>query len=205
MVTWMDTIQIKAERRTLGSKGVLNQLRREGKVPAALTDHGGKSLHLTLTSTEIKRAIGSAAGLNTLLMLQFDDGEQQLAMFEHIERDPMKPGTYVHINLTRISMEGSIDIKVPIVLAGQDKRAASNGMVAQLLHELAVTTSPNSIPEHFVIDVSAMLPGDSVCVKDLPMPEGCVASADPEDMVVHITMPKGMEEAVVEEEAAVEV
>ena len=135
-------------------------------------------------------------------MLQFDDGTQQLAMFEHIERDPMKPGAYVHINLTRVSMEGSIEIKVPIVLVGQDKRAASNGMVAQLLHELAVTTSPDSIPEHFVIDVSAMLPGDSVCVKDLPMPKGCVASADPEDMVIHITVPKGMEEAVADVAAA---
>lgn len=190
----MDTIQIKAERRTLGSKGQLNQMRRDGKVPAVLHNHGGESVHLSLPLSDIKRALGTTAGMNTLLSVEYDGGKQ-LAMFERLERNPLKAGAYLHANLTRISMEGPIEVKVPVVMTGTEKRASSNGLASLLMHEIPVTTSPDAIPEHFTFDVSTLMPGDSIFVKDVPMPDGCSTSANPEDLVIHIIPPKGGEAA----------
>lgn len=197
----MDTIQIKAERRTLGSKGKLNQMRQEGKIPAVLHNHGGESVHLTIGAADIKRAITTSAGMNALLSLDYE-GEKQLAMIETIERDPLKAGTYVHANLTRISMEGPIDVRVPIVIVGQEKRAVSNGIVSLLMHEILITTSPNGIPEHFTLDVATMDVGDTIMVKDLKMPEGCTTAASPEDLVLHVIQQKGAETTDLPEAAA---
>jgi large subunit ribosomal protein L25 len=114
-------------------------------------------------------------------------------MIESIERDPLKAGTYKHVTLTSISMEGTIEVKVPVVMIGQEKRAASNGIVSLIMHEIPVTTSPTSIPEHFSFDVSTLEPGQSIAVKDVPMPEGCSTAASPEDLVIHVIPPKGGE------------
>ena len=188
----MDTIQIKAETRTLGSKGKLNQMRRDGKIPAVLHNHGGESVHLAIGMTDLKRAISTSAGMNALLTLDYE-GAKQLAMIESIERDPLKAGAYKHVNLTRISMEGTIEVKVPVVMVGQEKRAASNGIVSLLMHEIPVNTSPSAIPEHFSFDVSTLEPGQSVCIKDVPLPAGCTTDANPEDLVIHVIPPKGGE------------
>ncbi len=188
----MDTIQIKAETRTLGSKGKLNQMRRDGKIPAVLHNHGGESVHLAIAAADLKRAINTSAGMNALISLDYE-GAKQLAMIENIDRDPLKAGTYRHVNMTRISMEGTIEVKVPVVMIGQEKRAASNGIVSLIMHEIPVTTSPTSIPEHFSFDVSTLEPGQSITVKDVPMPEGCIAAANPEDLVIHVIPPKGSE------------
>jgi large subunit ribosomal protein L25 len=199
----MDTIQIKAERRTLGSKGQLNQMRRDGKVPAVLHNHGGESLHLALPLADIKRALGTPAGMNTLLSVEYE-GNKQLAMFESLERNPLKAGTYRHANLTRISMEGPIEVKVPVVMLGADKRASSNGLAALLMHEIPISTSPDFIPEQFAFDVSTLMPGEGIFIRDVPMPEGCTTPAHPDDLVIHIVPPKGGESDTVSESESAE-
>lgn len=194
----MKRMQLQAEIRTPGSKGQLTQLRLAGKVPGVLHDHGGESLHLSLTATELRRAISTPAGMNVLLDLVMEGQGTQIAMLEQLDRDFRKPGAFTHVNLTRISLGTKIEARVPIVLIGQEKRSGSNGIVSLLMHEATVMTSPDTIPEQFSIDVGTLPIGTSVCIRDLPMPEGCVAVADADDLVVHVIASR-----VVEEPAAV--
>ncbi len=194
---------LKAEPRTIGSKGKLNRMRIAGQLPSVLHTHGGESVHLAVSAHDLKKVMNTPAGMNVVLTLDIEGAEPQLAMIEQIERNPLKAGVYTHVCFTKITMGEKIEIRVPVVLVGQDKKSSNDGLVSLLMHDLLVKSAPDAIPEQFIIDVTTMKAGDAVHVKDIELPEGCEAVMDPEELVLHVMAPRAAE-STTEGTAAVE-
>jgi hypothetical protein len=51
-----------------------------------------------------------------------------------------------------------------------------------------VLTTPNNMPNEFVIDISDLKPGDVIRLADLPLPAGVTATGDPEMPIVTVIM-----------------
>ncbi len=58
---------------------------------------------------------------------------------------------------------------------------------------------PGNIPTSITVDVSHLALGDQLRVADLPIPEGVSVQHEPDELVVQISIPRGLTE---EEEAA---
>ena len=56
-----------------------------------------------------------------------------------------------------------------------------------------VSTTPNNMPNEFVIDITDMKPGDVIRLGDVPMPDGVTAHGDPESAVVTILIMRAAE------------
>ena len=194
----MNRLQLTAQKRILGSKSELKNLRRTGKVPGILHGTDDYSLPLTLDQLDLKKAISTSAGRNVLLNLEIEGLGSQTAMVENLQKDFLKEGVYLHVDLIKVSLDKKIDVHVPVMLVGHEKRLSDNGIVSQPIFEVHVMSTPDMIPENFKVDISGMEIGDSVLMKDLVLPEGCVAVTGADEMLVSILHPRGGTEAVTE-------
>jgi large subunit ribosomal protein L25 len=68
------------------------------------------------------------------------------------------------------------------------------GLLDFVLREIEIECLPGDIPEHITIDVSELLIGQGVRVRDLAEDARWKPVSDVEAMVVHVIAPKGEEE-----------
>lgn len=198
----MNLIQLAADQRALSGKSYLKSLRASGKVPGVLHGKDLYSMPITVDSIELKKAMSTPAGRNVLLDLQLD-GESKTAMIENLQKNVLKDGVYLHVDLTLVSLDKKIEVNVPVVLTGQDKRAQDDGIISQPFHEIAIESTPAAIPESIRIDISGLGIGDSILLSDVTLPEGCEAVTEADAVLVHIMPPRSVEEET-ETEAAEE-
>ncbi len=198
MVIGMVRIHMIAEKRELKSKGYLHQLRRDGKVPGVLHNHSGESVPIVLEVAEVMKAIHSTTGLNTLLDLEITGAGKAIALIEGLTRDMIKPEKLIHIDMRRVKLKEVIHVQVPIALEGQEKRLHDGGIVSHALYEVQVESTPAHIPGRIHVDISKLLIGDTILLKEIPVPDGCKWITGTDEVVVSILHPK----SVVEEVAA---
>jgi large subunit ribosomal protein L25 len=82
-------------------------------------------------------------------------------------------------------------------LKGIAPGATGGGVLDQPLHTLSVECPASNIPSSIRVNISELQLGAAIHVRELTLPEGVKALADPDAIVVHITAP------VVEAEAPV--
>ena len=196
----MNRLQISAQERILGSKSDLKNLRKTGKIPGVLHGQGDYSLPLTLDHLDLKKAISTSAGRNVLLNLEIEGLGSQTAMIENLQKNFLKEGVFLHVDLIKVSLDKKIDVHVPVILVGHEKRVSDSGIVSQPIFEVHVLSTPDLIPENFKVDISGMVIGDSMQMKDLVLPDGCDAVTAADEMLVSILHPRGGSDVVAVEE-----
>ncbi len=131
-------------------------------------------------------------GSNTVLDLQVD-GRSYPAVVKELQRHPIKR-TVNHIDFLQVNMNEEITVSVPLRLEGEAKAVvAEGGLVDPAVDTIEVTTTPNNMPNEFVIDITDMQPGDVIRLADVPMPTGVTATGDPDMPVVTILVMRASE------------
>ena len=69
-----------------------------------------------------------------------------------------------------------------------------------MTRELEVECLPGDIPDHLEVDVSALLIGQHLEAKDVPIPKGVELMDDPSKVVLSVASPRVVEETEEEEE-----
>jgi large subunit ribosomal protein L25 len=89
-----------------------------------------------------------------------------------------------------------------VVPRGEPKGVKQQGGVLDIVHrQLEIECLPADIPEHIEIDVTEMMVGQSVRVRDVATNAKWKATSDPDMMLLHVIIPK-VEEVPVTPEAA---
>lgn len=194
---------VEARPRQAGSKGQARRVRRSGMVPAVVYGAKKEAAAISLDPKVITRILHSESGHNTIFDLQFD-GEHTKAMIVDWQYEPIK-GALMHVDLKRIAMDERLRVEVPIMLVGDPAGVKiEGGILEQTLREIEVECLPGDIPSHIDVDVSQLVFGQSVRVRDLPHAEGKLEFLTDEDqLVAHIVHVKE-EAAPAPEEVAVE-
>ncbi len=175
-----DAVQIAAETRTEFGKGAARRTRRDNKVPAVLYGHGEDPRHVALPGHELMLAL--KGGANTLLELQLDGGDTQLALPRMVVRDPIK-GFFIHLDLLVLRKGERVTVEVPITVNGE---AGPDTLVDQQTTTLTVETDAISIPSGFEVSVEGMTAGDRVTAADVDLPKGVELQQDPESIIVQV-------------------
>jgi len=191
--------------RATGSAAA-RRLRTEGHIPGVLYGHGMAPVSVTVERRDLRIALSGPAGANTVLDLQVD-GHSYPAVVKELQRHPIKR-TVNHIDFLQVNMNEEITVSVPLRLEGEAKAvAAEGGLVDPSVDSIEVTTTPNNMPNEFVIDITDMQPGDVIRLADVPMPNGVTANGDPDMPVVTILVMRASElesDAVAEVEESAE-
>ncbi len=196
----MDRMVLEAETRAALTRGELNQLRREGKVPAVIYGRG-KDTQSLLVNSRLLRQVLAAGGANVLIDLQIDDGSgSETVMLKEIQRHLLQQDRLLHVDFIRISMEDEIEVDVPLSFTGEAAGIEEGGILQYLLREVSVKCLPGNIPELIEVDISALHIGEGVSAAALTLPEGVTLLVDPDETLVQVLAPAAEEEEELPEE-----
>lgn len=198
----MADVILTAQARTERGSRPSGRLRRAGQVPAVVYGLDEDATAVSVGARDLAHILAGESGANTLITLEID-GKQHLTLARQIQRHPTR-GDLVHVDFVRIRRDVAVTAEVPLEVVGEAPGIRQGGMLDQVLFHLTVEAKPADIPPSIEVDVSALDLGDQVRVGDLPLPAGVGALQDADDLVAHVTVPRGLEEAGEEVEGEVE-
>ena len=198
MATATEVNILEAQPRQPGNKNAARRVRVAGKVPGVVYGAGKETAVIAVDPRQVLRILHSETGHNTIFDLALGN-DREKAMIVDWQFEPIK-GKLLHVDLQRIAMDKKLTVTVPIVLKGEPEGVKTQGgILEQLLREVELECLPADIPKAIEADVSHLVFGVDIRVKDLPHGDKLKFLTDEDRMVAHITTVK--EEVVATPEA----
>jgi large subunit ribosomal protein L25 len=157
---------INAVPRTDTTKGELNTLRRQGKIPAVVYGGGQKAVGIALDAKEFKQAI---AGISESTILTIAIGQDKKNVFVRERQRDTLSGDLIHVDFLEVLKDRSLRAKVGIHLVGIPVGVKDGGILETPAHEVEVECLPGDLPEKIEIDISGLQANHSVHVRDIPV------------------------------------
>ncbi len=201
MATATEINILEAQQREPGNKNAARRVRAAGKVPGVVYGAGKETAVIAVDPRQVLRILHSESGHNTIFDLALGD-DRVKAMIVDWQFEPIK-GKLLHVDLQRIAMDKKLTVTVPIILKGEAEGVKTQGgILEQLLREVELECLPADIPKSIEADVSHLVFGVDIRVKDLAHGDKLKFLTDEDRMVAHITSVK--EEVAPTPEAAAE-
>ena len=116
------TQQLNAHSRKRSGTGALNQLRREGLIPAVVYGKHQKSLNLRLNRKEVLSVLQKSVSEQILVSLAIEDTKETLlALLQDVQHNPLT-GAILHMDFHAVREDEIIHAHVPIELVGEADR-----------------------------------------------------------------------------------
>jgi large subunit ribosomal protein L25 len=184
----MQRIELQVGLRDGHGKGAARKLRVAGEVPAVLYGRGAEPVALRVNRLSLDKVVQRSA--NALLDLKGTQSvEGKIVLLKAVQRDPVRR-VLIHADFLVVDPKRAIEVSVPLHFIGKPKGLEEGGVLEPLLRELEIRVLPLSIPDSIDVDVSALLVGQSIHVRDIRLPEGAELMTDPEQSVVHVIIPR---------------
>ena len=185
----MDAV-IDAVERTQRGKNEARRLRAGGRIPAVL--YGGRDggQAIAVDPKVLARILRTEQGANTLIGLNLPGGGDARVLVKEYQLDPITH-ELLHADFYRVAMDKLLRVQVTVVAHGEPKGVKQQGGVLDIVHrQIELECLPADIPNHIEIDVSDLMVGQSVRVKDVATNPKWKALSDPEMMLLHVIIPK---------------
>ncbi|MFN7985030.1 MAG: 50S ribosomal protein L25 [Vicinamibacterales bacterium] len=197
---------LEATVRTTKGKNEARRTRREGKVPA--TVYGAASegasrdaVSISVEPRSLLKILHSEAGANTIISLKMDGADTKV-LVKDFQLDPITHQV-LHADFLRVAMDKMLEVTIPIVLKGEPKGVKLQGGLLEFIRrEIRIECLPSDIPEHIDVDVSDLMVGQGVRVRDVATNPKWQPVTEAETMLVHVILAKAEESATATEAAA---
>ena len=205
----MDTT-LQSETRSERGKNMSRRLRRNGRLPGVLYGDSGRNaasdaVAISVDPDALSSILHTDAGVNTLIGLIVDSGKPTQVLIKDYQLDPITR-EILHVDFFRLAMDKALIVTIPVVLKGEAEGVKmQGGLLAFEQRDFAIECLPTEIPEQIEVDVSSLLIGQGVRLRDLLEGVSWTPVTDPGTLIVHVVAPKVEEEPEAEdEEGAVE-
>jgi large subunit ribosomal protein L25 len=178
----MDKMTLNVKER--GKNGI-KTLRADGLIPAVFYGRKEESTSISIPLKDFLK-VWEGAGESTIISLH-GAGKDIDALIHDVQRDPItdKP---IHADFYVIEKDRKITVEVSLEFVGEAPAEKAGLILVKVLHEIEVESLPANLPSHIDIDMTTLIDAQSqILIKDLKLPEGVVATAEPEEVVVSVT------------------
>ncbi len=187
-------VKLTAQRRTAVGRSAVRKLKATGAVPAVI--YGGKNEPepLQVSRREINAMLSHASGENFLVEIEIAGETNRLAMVQEVQHTPLG-GDVLHVDFHAVSMDEMIEADVPLEALGTANGVKNfGGLLEQNLRTLSIECLPRDLPDLIQVDVSALNIGDSIHVREIPLPAG-VTTRVPAELTAFSVLEPTVEEA----------
>ncbi len=186
---------LNAVKRDTRGKNEARRLRVAGQIPGVVYGGGqGAAVPIAIEPKALSRILHSESGVNTLIDLSVDGSSAGMVLVKEFQLDPIRKHL-LHADFYRLAMDRPITVTVQVHLTGESKGVKQqNGVVEFLTREVAIEVLPTQIPEQIVVDVTELMIGQGVRVRDVAKDALWEPVTDGDVMLVHVTAPRGTEE-----------
>ena len=187
-------VTVAAEARATRGKNAARRTRRAGMVPAVVYGAYKDAVSISVDPKSIQKILRSKTGHNTIFNLNVEGVETTPVMVVDGQYDPIR-SNLLHVDLKRIDLTKRIRVSVPVVTHGEAKGIKlQGGLLEVVAREVEIECLPDEIPEHFTVDVTELMIGQSQRASDIPMTGSMKLLSPPEAVIAHVVIVKVVEE-----------
>jgi len=199
----METVELGCEKRAVRPKGLINRVRREGRVPGVVYGNHGATTAVAVAGGELKARVHSAAS-QRLIRLKSEAAELdgKHVIVKAVQRTPVG-GDILHVDLYEVDLSKPLRVAIAIKFVGRAVGIIDGGILQPLEREIEVECLPLEIPAAIEVDVTALKVHDVMHVSALKF-EGNVKPIFDTDYPVVTVLPPTVAEAPVVAAAVVE-
>ncbi len=180
-------MKLEMHKRETGKKGVINKLRREGKVPAIIYGQDEKGMPVHVSKDEIQAILRNLKPglLSTTVFELHNGGKKHKAIIKEIQYH-VSSYEIEHVDFALVAEDKPVTVNVPIQIVGAADSVGVKlgGFIRQVIRTLKVTCLPKHIPQEFVIDVRELNIGQSKNLADIAIPANVRPLAKMDEVVV---------------------
>jgi large subunit ribosomal protein L25 len=197
---------LEATVRTTIGKNEARRTRRGGRVPAVVYGAASEgasreAVAIAVDPRSLLKILHSEAGANTLISLKLDGADTKV-LVKDFQLDPVTHQV-LHADFFRVAMDRAIEVTIPIVVKGDAKGVKQQGGLLEFVRrEIQIECLPANIPEHIDVDVTELMVGQGIRVRDVVTDPRWTPVTDADTMLVHVILPKAEESAAAAAEAA---
>jgi large subunit ribosomal protein L25 len=198
----MATANLAAKVRTTAGKGAARKLRAVGAVPAIVYGHGREPQSLAIDTYTLERLLEKVSYKTTVIELEVAGIANARTLIREIQRHPFKRHI-LHVDFQELVAGEKVTVRVPLVFVGTPEGVRTGGgILDSVMHELQIQCDPSIIPNHIDVDVSQLIVGHSIHVRDVKVPDGVEILDDASATMCVCTIPKAVVEEVPAADAA---
>ena len=191
----MASATLEATTRDSRGKNEARRLRVAGRIPAVLYGGAAGAVPLSVDPKALSRILHSGSGLNSIISLDVQGQGVTQVLVKEFLLEPIKH-FMLHADFYRLQMDKQITVTVMITLKGEPKGVKLQGGVVDFPHrEVEVECLPGDIPENLTIDISELMIGQGVRLKELAEGAKWTPVSDPDTLIVHVVAAKAEEVA----------
>jgi large subunit ribosomal protein L25 len=152
----METVDLACEKREVRPKGLVNRLRREGRIPAVLYGNMGASTAVSVSAQQLSSRIHSASRQRLIrLTSESADLDGKHVILKQVQRTPVG-GDILHCDFYEVDLQKPLRVTVPLKFTGRPAGALDGGILQPLERDVLVECLPLEIPEAVEVDVTPL-------------------------------------------------
>lgn len=189
---------LDAVKRDTRGKNEARRLRAAGRLPAVVYGGPDGAVPVSVDPKLLSRILHSDAGVNTLIGLSIEGGGTAQVLVKEFLLDPVHHHL-LHADFYRISMDKPITVTIAVTLKGEARGVKQQGGVIDFPgREVEIECLPGEIPDQLEIDVTELLIGQGVRLRDVAAGARWTPVSDPDLMLVHLVAPRAEEPVAAE-------
>ena len=194
-------VKLTATRRSTTGRSAVRKIKAQGAVPAVIYGGQTEPQALQVAKRDISNILSHASGENVLVELEIEGEGSRTALLQEVQHSPLG-GEILHVDFHAISMDEMIEADVPLEPTGTAEGVKTfGGLLEQNIRSLEIECLPKDLPDSISVDVSNLNIGDSIHVRDLPLPEGVTTRVQPDLTAFSVVAPTVAEEPAATAEA----
>ena len=151
------------------------------------------AVSISVEPKALLKILHSEAGANTLISLTLG-GAATKVLVKDFQLDPVTHQV-LHADFYRVAMDRMIEVTIPVLIKGEPKGVKLQGGLLEFIRrEIQIECLPADIPEHVDVDVTELMVGQGVRVRDVATNPKWRSITEAETMLVHVILAK-VEEA----------
>lgn len=186
--------EMTAKKRNDQGTGASRRLRRAGRVPAIVYGGAEAAQAIDLDMNTVLLNLRKEAFHASVLTLDIE-GKKEQVLLRDSQMHPYR-AIVLHVDFQRVDASKKLHQKVPLHFVNADVAPGvklSGGLVSHAMNEIDVSCLPADLPAFIEVDLKSLNVGQSIHVKELPLPKGVtvVAHGGDNPVVVSIVAKKG--------------
>ncbi|NHC42401.1 50S ribosomal protein L25/general stress protein Ctc [Bacillus sp. MM2020_1] len=186
----MSTV-LQAKERKEFRHSALKAIRDTGNIPAVIYGAKVDNKPVSISSADLTKTIRQV-GRNGVISLDVDGSKQDVVLTDYQEDSIKKE--IIHVDFLAIDKSSKINVDVRLVLVGEAAGVKDGGVMQQPLHQLAVTSTPDQIPQQIEVDVTNLQVGETLTIADILYQGTFTINHENDEVVASILPPKQEEE-----------
>jgi large subunit ribosomal protein L25 len=186
----MSTV-LQAKERKEFRHSALKAIRETGSIPAIIYGAKVDNKPVSISSADLTKTIRQV-GRNGVISLDVDGSKQDVVLTDYQEDSIKKE--IIHVDFLAVDKSSKINVDVRLVLVGEAAGVKDGGVLQQPLHQVAVTSTPDQIPQQIEVDVTNLQVGETLTIADILYQGTFTINHENDEVIASILPPKQEEE-----------